>query len=718
MGEKRYNIVHKLSGSLILIILMLFSCKGEEETVPPIIIKPSTTEYLKFDFNSANQLTISEKEKNTYSITTTGTDPYIFTKGISKALNPDSVVLTFEYKVAGNTDPIQIFFGPDIREDHSLFGEPLTSSAAWRSYSINLKKKIKTFSWGKANDFLRFDFGTKSGFKIDIRNIHFRSMNALEKVLYEKEEAQIKKDEMIQSALSTYLDKQYSSSITEVKVGLTQVTISGLLSGEGKFSLCEIFPEDTLVSLSTFKNKIALDKQSFLVTVPRSISKADVTYDRLLSKWVIVKESGSNETMDSHARYADIIETRQSMSPGILKSKKGLGGFFMNGYSSDLDQLGITSITVNVPITAMMYSYPASNTIEHTYGNKKYYFSRNYLNGLDQALQLASSKKIIVAAILLVQKASESADPVIGKILQHPSYTSEGIYTMPNLTTVEGVNCYAAALDFLASRYNRTDDVYGRIHKWILHNEVDAGLTWTNMGRKPMLVYLDTYIKSMRICYNIARQYDENSEVMGSFTHSWSESVELYSSKEMLRALQRFSLREGDFQWGIAYHPYPQDLNEPKTWNDVKATFSINSALVTFKNLEVIDYWVKQSDNRYKGTIKRTLWLSENGTNSRTYENKDLMEQAAGFAYAWKKISVLDGIDAIQWHNWIDNRSEFGLKIGLRKFPDEASDPGGRKPVWYAYQAAGTDQENNVFEPYLSVIGITSWSEIMQSITP
>lgn len=233
-----------------------------------------------------------------------------------------------------------------------------------------------------------------------------------------------------------------------------------------------------------------------------------------------------------------------------------------------------------------------------------------------------------------------------------------------------------------------------------------------------MLVYLDTYVKSLRICYNIARQYDENSEVMGSFTHSWSESVELYSSKEMLKALQRFSLREGDFQWGIAYHPYPQDLNEPKTWNDAKATFSMNSALVTFKNLEVIDYWVKQSDNRYKGTIKRSLWLSENGTNSRTYENKDLMEQAAGFAYAWKKISVLDGIDAIQWHNWIDNRVEYGLRIGLRKFPDDATDPAGRKPVWYAYQAAGTDQEDNVFEPYKSIIGISSWSEIMQSIAP
>jgi hypothetical protein len=186
----------------------------------------------------------------------------------------------------------------------------------------------------------------------------------------------------------------------------------------------------------------------------------------------------------------------------------------------------------------------------------------------------------------------------------------------------------------------------------------------------------------------------------------------------MLTAMQQFSIREGDFQWGVAYHPYPQDLNEPKTWNDTKATFGINSPLVTFKNLEVIDHWIRKTENRYLSTHKRTLWLSENGTNSRSYSNDDLREQAAGFAYAWKKLSLLEGIDAIQWHNWIDNRTEFGLRIGLRRFPDDETEPGGAKPVWYAYQAAGTEREDEVFEPYKSIIGIQQWSEIMHNIIP
>lgn len=692
---------------------ILPACQNEKEINPTTIIK-SNTEYLKFNPASANQLTISEGEKNSYLISTTGNDPYIMTQGISRTRNSDSVVLSFEYKSSKNIKRFQVFFGPDITESRSLFGPPLTASTGWKVYSLIMPKELEKFSWGKPGDFLRFDFGTESGVILKIRNIYFRKIKAEEIPAFEEEEAR----KAIQRAWTEYLEKNYASKISEVRIDPGTVTITGEYVGEGMFSLCEVKPTDTLVTLKSFPHKIPLNNRSFKITLPRFVTRSGLNYDRLLSRWVIVKESGNTVSIDSHARYADIVAPKQSMPPGVLKSKKGLGGFHMNRFVDDLDLLGITSITINIPITAMMYSHPATNTIAHEYGGKKYYFSQNYLNAIDAALKLTVSKEIVVAAIILVQNAAECVDPEIGRLLQHPSYTPEGIYTMPNLTTDEGVNCYAAALDFLASRYNRPDNAYGRIHKWIMHNEVDAGLTWTNMGRPPMIVYLETYLRSMRICHTISRQYDPYSEVMGSFTHSWTEPSELYSSKEMLTAMQQFSTREGDFQWGVAYHPYPQDLREPKTWNDTQATFGINSPLVTFKNLEVIDQWIRKPENGYLATHKRTLWLSENGTNSKSYNNNDLKEQAAGFAYAWKKLSRLEGIDAIQWHNWMDCRTEFGVRIGLRRFPDDGTDPGGAKPVWYAYQAAGTEREDEVFDPYKSIIGIQQWSEIMHNIIP
>ena len=55
---------------------------------------------------------------------------------------------------------------------------------------------------------------------------------------------------------------------------------------------------------------------------------------------------------------------------------------------------------------------------------------------------------------------------------------------------------------------------------------------------------------------------------------------------------------------------------------------------------------------------------------------------------------------------------EDGLRIGLHFFPDDADNPGGRKPVWYVWEAAGSDRENEVMDPYKSILGIENWREI------
>ena len=93
----------------------------------------------------------------------------------------------------------------------------------------------------------------------------------------------------------------------------------------------------------------------------------------------------------------------------------------------------------------------------------------------------------------------------------------------------------------------------------------------------------------------------------------------------------------------------------------------MDTEYVTLKNLEVLDKWVSLSSNKYKGTVKRSVWLSEAGTCSPSYSDNDLQDQAAGFAYGWKKINNLDGIDGIQWHSWFDHLGD-GACLGLRKY--------------------------------------------------
>ncbi len=680
--------------------------------------------YLSFDLSTANQMEIDSLGPCEYRVITKGGDPYISLKELNKPLGKEQTVLTFEYQSAEGINFLEVFFlsretgsfGSNVAGMQKCAGMEATEEMA--VYSVDLSESIENFNWNPATDLLSLDFGDRPNAELVIRAIHFRERNAEENALYREKEAFKIQDKQANDQLASYLTNTYDSFITRVEVQDSTILIEGNhASDNGKVMLYAVKPWEDITKPEQFKG-VELPPSPFSIEMERYVDIDGFRYDEALSKWVVTRDG---EILSS-ARYADYIKPTRNMQEGILAGRKGIGGYHIGrGHSSDLVDFPVTSITVNIWITRMMYLEERENTIAHEYDGKTYYFNAASVEGFDRTMLEALKHNIVVAAIILINPAHQSVDPVIGQLLQDEHFDEAGaFYTMPNMTSVESVHCYAAALDFLASRYNSEDNRYGRIHHWIMHNEVDAGNVWTNMGHdRPLHVFLNAYHKSMRLCYNIARKYDENSEVFASFTHSWAEPVPVdgdYATLDLLDGLLQYSGVEGDFQWGLAYHPYPEDLNEPKTWNDQAATFAMNSPMVTFKNLEVLDKWIKLPENKYLGTRKRTVWLSENGTNSRSYSEQDLAEQAAGFAYAWKKMKHLDGIDAFQWHNWMDARGEFGLHIGLRKYPDDETDPAGKKPVWYLYQAADTPSEDKVFEPYKSIIGINDWSEIMHEV--
>ena len=121
---------------------------------------------------------------------------------------------------------------------------------------------------------------------------------------------------------------------------------------------------------------------------------------------------------------------------------------------------------------------------------------------------------------------------------------------------------------------------------------------------------------------------------------------------------------------------------------------------------------MKQPWTFYQGKDRRTVHLTEQGLNSPDYSEKSLQEQAAGMAYAWNKLKGLDGIELFHYHNWVDARAEGGLRIGLRKFPDEKGDGLGKKPIWFVYQALGTAKEEEATAFAKPIIGIRDWREI------
>jgi hypothetical protein len=138
---------------------------------------------------------------------------------------------------------------------------------------------------------------------------------------------------------------------------------------------------------------------------------------------------------------------------------------------------------------------------------------------------------------------------------------------------------YAAMLDFLAERYSRPDKEFGRIHHWIMHNEVDAGGVWTNAGERSELTYANLYIKSVRMMYLIAGQYSSHSRVYMSLTHfwTWTEDKHFYPQHHFLDDLVEECHAEGHFDWSIAYHSRLRYLAAPAILSTpVTSSFSIN----------------------------------------------------------------------------------------------------------------------------------------------
>jgi len=489
----------------------------------------------------------------------------------------------------------------------------------------------------------------------------------------------------------------------------------------GPFFLADI-PMDLVLnderSWETLVKVTPDDNGAFKIDVPRKSQRNGLVYDRLTSRWQLVRQGTPGIEPISHARYAGWVHCRSpDLPPAKPANKKGLGGWSPNRLPGELADLGISAVTVNLNVHPYISNKPAEGAVPVQWQGRTYYVHEDRLAGMDKAFLEARKRGAMVSVILLIGNPAKSSDPTI-KILGHPDARKEGTYAMPNITSEEGIGLYGAILNYMAERWSRPDGKFGRVHHWIIHNEVDAGWVWTNAGDKPDIVFMDLYQRSMRLTDLIARKYDPNARAFITLTHHWADagSAKWYGSRRMIELLLDFCKAEGDFPWALAYHPYPQNLFNPRAWEDEQATFSFDTKKITPKNLEVLDAYMKQPALLYQGEV-RPVHLSENGFNSKDYSPKSLEDQAAGMALAWKKMAKLSSIQSWQYHNWIDNRSEGGLKIGLRKFPDDKDDPLGKKPIWFLYQALGTPREDAVAAPYLKTLGIRSWDEIIHNAT-
>ena len=696
----------KILASLLLAGALSGLYRLGAQTPEPVALTVRPTESKEFTFKQV--------DRDVYEVTTAPGSAVIRFEPVKGSLAEGISVLSFDYFCASGMEFMVVMVNDDrSRIEENMIRLPIAEG--WSTFSVDVTDKLKRLQG--PDDYLSLLIVPNAArpTTMRIRNARLRAYTEKEREQARLKTERERREKQLNADIEVYLKKNYPCEVSRVTVNDDRVEVSGDIKGmPGEVYLCEVpmFRELTEKDFLTVQR--VKGPKRFKADFDRYAEVDGQRYDRLYSRWVLAQKSQNGMLICSHGHYADDVKAKYDLPHEVPASKKGIGGFGANRFASDLDSLDITSVTVNMWLGFMSLT-PSDNAIPFDYNGRTYYADRKAIEGFDKTLQYTAARDVIVNAIVLIAPERSFADKAAGRLFEHPDFDPAGIYTMPNMTTLESLNLYAAAIDFLAERYSRPDKKYGRVHHWIAHNEVDAGWVWTNAGIKTPLRFMDIYIKSMRLLYYTARKYSPHPEVFITLTHYWQSrhNEYCYPSAQLLELLVDYTQAEGDFKWGVAHHPYPQSLFEPKSWLDDQATFDYDTPQITFKNLEVLDAWIKQPRALYQGKIKRTVFLSEQNPNSKDYSEEALREQAAGMAYAMKKLEACDGIDAYQMHGWFDQRAEGGLRIGVRRFMDDETDPGGRKPAWFVFQAFGTDREDEVFEFAKDIIGIDDWDQVI-----
>jgi hypothetical protein len=684
----------------ILSLIISFAQVSHAQIIPVRLNRQASNQ-----LKAVSQKASASAPDSSYSIQTIGSDPFIYSYDIPGNYNPDSVCfISFDYIAPNGLDNIQIYFGPPFNEANSIKISSLPATSAYKNFMINLKDI--TNQWNKPYTKLRFDLGKTADKQINIKNIYLRKPQANEidySYVYRNK------------AMVNYMSSSFTNKITAVSVNKNRVTIRGNIPGNpSNLYLCELpmFKEPTVTDSFFSASPINVNNGAFEIREDRFANINSTTYDRIFSRWAIALKNGANYQVQSFWHYAENIDDagKQYLPEEKPASKKGLAGFFgsENAVQGLLD-MGIQNVTVNLVLPAFVSLTPTS--LSYNFNGQTYYFNPTAVSAFDKTFKACSNHNIFVSAILLIPR--NLSEP-LKSLFMYPN-ANAGLYSMANITSLAGMNYYAAVISFLAERYSRPDKEYGRITNWIVHNEVDNGYTWANAGKQQMEYYTELYDRDMRTVYYAVRQYNPFAKVFISLTHYWSTSAGAFSfpSRDMLETLINLCQKQGDYEWGIAFHPYAENTFDPKIWTEKDVSTDINKTkFITPENIELIDTWLRTRVHLYEGLKVRTLLFSEQGVNSKSYKPEDLTIQAAGVAYMWKKFSRLPSLEAFDYHREVDNLNEGGLMLGLWTAKQGTKGTSGdKKPSWNVFQKAGTSSEDSAFAFALPVIGVTSWSQ-------
>ena len=114
------------------------------------------------------------------------------------------------------------------------------------------------------------------------------------------------------------------------------------------------------------------------------------------------------------------------------------------------------------------------------------------------------------------------------------------------------------------------------------------------------------------------KKYSSSDRAFISLQHDWNvrlaetNDLQGFAGRPFIDYFNKLAKAGGDFDWNLAFHPYPENLFNCRTWEDKTATFEENTPRITFKNIEMLPRYFRQKELLFRNAPRHII-LSEQG---------------------------------------------------------------------------------------------------------
>ncbi len=532
--------------------------------------------------------------------------------------------------------------------------------------------------------------------------------------------------------------KKFKFCIVIAAVAIAMCPMTAL--AKGNITLCNISGDSVNVTASMGAAEASSDNNYYLVGVKpyqNSISEGEVlgsaakktnvmlsgplcngtTESHLYDKfYVCVKDGNGYKAVTDEAYITNPEAIAQFTTPNPKRSsKKGA-----TGDVTALDiiyDMGCQHVLYDLELA---YFFRGGETIDYEYNGKTYHFSKATVDSYDTTVKEWSQNglEVTMQIVNTLMAGREYLTTPGGRV---PGYRHYGW----NVAEQQGMETIAALLNFLGARYSNIG--CGTVSNWIIGNEVNNNNPWHFVGDKSVSGFCAEYEKEFRVAYNAIKSANGNARVLTCIDQRWTwedGTANQYGCKYFLDNFNSLVKSHGNIDWGLAAHPHPLPLTCPRFWDipDSYKTMNLlsndaSTRMVTPINMKVMTNYISQSTFRNPEGNVRYLSLSEMLFNSQSHSVPASEElQAAALAYAFKLADANPVIQAFIIHRPVDSAYEVAhddIACGLWN-SDSNSKPTTPKPAYDVAKYMDTKDAAEHCDKYLSVIGASSWPEIIK----